>query len=1160
MPSYFAAPVGSVTVFDSSSTKNLLSTWPMVIRGKEVVSHSGQIAETRCIPITEENFPEFVLTQRISYDSKTTYFASFWSSEGTQSIRAPMTDQLSEVGCQISKMLQGSLTKSTRSGIFHVIGKGRYGSFSHNTVIVSDLSVVFIPGTNGRNQITVWVTDGHGADVSNALVRLFSLPVSIYGATTADVSLVGKATTGADGIARVLIKLGGDHKLTHLVSLVTHADTGGVAFDPQVAVPAPLLASQWKVRVHTDRGLYKPGDNLYVKVVARVRLGSSDNDGGRLIVPNPSAQSKFFLRVKWTSRGQPTYVPVTLSATYGTADLNLTVPMDVDFGALSLQLVRSLNTGHYESLPLGESILIADPRPPTVTMDLSLHITGDTMASPGLLVIPPGSKSAVDVRVLTKTQTGVLVEKADVVVTWKLIRGGATPKPANGAPFVPKPRCSVYGLDTSLIDRLPTPGNSRRSVGTVTGEFTVSTGSNGVSRVSFDIAGALVDKSQAPAQAGDLLEVTAQWIGPTREVVREKKSVPVADTPYAAGLSLSIEDPLPGIHFGVRLDVRVIPNAVKNNDDTRKTLKTKVYDDTYTLSLYKWTKTTAENFDTNMNAQNTPLQARLLQFLFGTNSSAQSIEHACGELVNDNGATIQCDGKLTLPEVSQYLLVVQNNRTTAGERVAAALLLGRSATSWTEHPLSALASGLSVIADRPKYAEGDVATLTFVSPFAGNTSMLVTWGNSVSGKTSKHRKQRLEGPGKHSVAIDLGAECRGGCMVNTIVIAPAQASSIELPVAVPLSKLLRMNVPRTVLMHTKLAVADPDIPTETPKVVVTFPQSSTSELVMGPGETTNLQIDVDMTAFSGGKAELMLYVTDQAFLDLKPHALPGLASSFTFVASTNGVDQKVTDTSRYFASAAGLQSTIATFKSRFAVDPWICPDSFPLRSGQSSNRIYSGFSNKCPFLSRIAIPEVDETDTSYFERRKYDLTDFPPVVNHYQGTSHAYYDSYIGHSESADSSAGVRTMSVGAVAPQSARSSANAAPTTSTKSTTPRVKMRTNVQTTPLFVGSLKLSATGRAKVKFKAPDNIARFALRVVVIGDTVTPGVFGETETHLIVRKSLSLLPSQPRIVRSRDKFSCGVTATLQDPNFDGTKRKSSLRICRLDVRVVGRVRVLH
>ena len=102
--------------------------------------------------------------------------------------------------------------------------------------------------------------------------------------------------------------------------------------------------------------------------------------------------------------------------------------------------------------------------------------------------------------------------------------------------------------------------------------------------------------------------------------------------------------------------------------------------------------------------------------------------------------------------------------------------------------------------------------------------------------------------------------------------------------------------------------------------------------------------------------------------------------------------------------------------------------------------------------------------------------------------------------------------------------------------TSPGVKLRTNVETTPLFIGSVNLNAHGRATVTFIAPDNIARFAVRAVVVGNKAAPGVFAETETHLIVRKALSLMPSQPRIVRSHDTFNCGVTATLQRAKFEG------------------------
>ena len=66
-------------------------------------------------------------------------------------------------------------------------------------------------------------------------------------------------------------------------------------------------------------------------------------------------------------------------------------------------------------------------------------------------IVPPGAHAGVDVRVVTKTQTGAFVEKANVVVKWTLVRGTGALKPGDDAPFDPKPRSSVYGLDPALL-------------------------------------------------------------------------------------------------------------------------------------------------------------------------------------------------------------------------------------------------------------------------------------------------------------------------------------------------------------------------------------------------------------------------------------------------------------------------------------------------------------------------------------------------------------------------------------------------------------------------------------------------------------------------------------------------------------------------------------
>ena len=1129
LPSFFASSVTPIVVFPSTAVSSgVLDTWPVVAHGKQIVDEtkSNRRADMHCTPVTESNFAH-IMVARLFSDVEKVDIKKIWATANTQKVKAPMTDRVYVDGCpDIFKLLEGSLTGSRESGMFYVVKRGRSQYSNQQIVVISDMSAVFIPSQNGKSEVTAWVTDATGADVAGAVVKVYSLPTyghSISNFDQANVVLAGTSTTGSDGLATVQLELQ-DIPYEKLVGLVTDAGTGGVAFEPKVPMPAVLSTSQWNVRLHTDRGLYKPGDDVHVKVVARVRLGaSSGQNGGRLVIPTPSTKFQYFLSVRWTSRGPASYVPVIFSEEFGTANLKLKVPMDADFGPLLLTFERSRAPNQYESLETYERILIADPRPPTVSMDLSLHSARDIDTLKEPFVVPPRSNAKVDVRVVTKTQTGALVENAKVVVSWTLARGFKRTlvrsrgrdqsglKLGADAPLTPKARSTVYGLDPALVQS--TAQSTSNDMGeNAKGEFTILTAVDGVGRVQFDLASALREQLQAPAQDGDILEIKAQWIGPTREVVRETKTIKVAESPFTVGVSLSIDDPLPGIPFGVRLDVRAVPDAmIASSADVGSNVT--VESDEYTLSLYKWTQAMAEGFGAAIRVDDNSLQLSLLEFL-STQSSTAQVDHDCKVLVNDHGVATQCDGQVKLPDIGEYLLVVQNKAVARGDRVAAALLLGRSLESWQAKPLTTLTAGLGIIADRPIYSEGDVATLTFVSPFAGTASVLSVWGNFITDASSQ-KKFSLQGAGKHTFTIKLGAECRGGCAVNTIVTAPAQSASVELPVTVPLSKLLQTKVSRTVIMRTVIAVRDLDIPDVQPKVTISLPSDDSGEFVVAPGKTTDLVVDVDMTAYSGGKAEVMLYVTDQAFLDLEPHPLPALAPFFTLDARNFYINNHVTDTRRYSASAAGLQSTIATFKRRFAKDPWVCPGRFPLLPDENLGWWHSsGFNHLCGDSKQSQVPEVDEMDESYFGRHEDTLTHFPGDRDGFETLKMRVLPSRRPLNDLASPS-----------------TSASKAPTTSS------VALRTNMQTTPLFIGSAELNDKGHVKLAFTAPDNIARFAVRAVVVGDKAAPGVFGEAETHLIVRKPLSLIPSQPRIVRSRDTFSCGVTVTLQDAKFDGT-----------------------
>ena len=79
------------------------------------------------------------------------------------------------------------------------------------------------------------------------------------------------------------------------------------------------------------------------------------------------------------------------------------------------------------------------------------------------------------------------------------------------------------------------------------------------------------------------------------------------------------------------------------------------------------------------------------------------------------------------------------------------------------------------------------------------------------------------------------------------------------------------------------------------------------------------------------------------------------------------------------------------------------------------------------------------------------------------------------------------------------------------------VFLRSDFETTPLFVGRRAVEEGGTATFTLELPDNVATFAIRAVV----VAPGSrFGSAETAVVSRRDVSLLPSLPRVLRPGDR----------------------------------------
>lgn len=98
------------------------------------------------------------------------------------------------------------------------------------------------------------------------------------------------------------------------------------------------------------------------------------------------------------------------------------------------------------------------------------------------------------------------------------------------------------------------------------------------------------------------------------------------------------------------------------------------------------------------------------------------------------------------------------------------------------------------------------------------------------------------------------------------------------------------------------------------------------------------------------------------------------------------------------------------------------------------------------------------------------------------------------------------------------------------------LRIQSDFETTPLFM-VYKATADGTATASFKAPPNLGSFVLRAYVasVGSDSAASKYGSAESTLLVRKTVSLTPSVPRIVRVGDKFEAGVLVTAPDISSD-------------------------
>eukprot|EP00276_Gloeochaete_wittrockiana_P021694 CAMPEP_0184336276 /NCGR_PEP_ID=MMETSP1089-20130417/4630_1 /TAXON_ID=38269 ORGANISM="Gloeochaete wittrockiana, Strain SAG46.84" /NCGR_SAMPLE_ID=MMETSP1089 /ASSEMBLY_ACC=CAM_ASM_000445 /LENGTH=2323 /DNA_ID=CAMNT_0026661255 /DNA_START=188 /DNA_END=7160 /DNA_ORIENTATION=+ len=993
-------------------------------------------------------------------------------------------------------------------------------------VCISDVGATVIHCEDGT---LVWVTRMQdAADVSGATVVVYSYH---HSHNSHHVTELFRNVTGPDGTCMLPTVPTNDMGYATVMGFIEHNGrlTPHMNWPMQTsAAPADNL----RATLVTDRRLYKDGDVVHVKGYVRVITAT-----GQTL--SASASTKLSLRVQWNRERQESVVtvPVSLRPDYGTFEADLPVPSDASYGENSIslssgdgsnwmgytthsrRLKRSNQAPHAEgffstdvkdsvgrgSAPsvgisnpyiphshlTSASITIADPRIPSVVMTLS---SDELICKPGL---------PLKITVTTKTYAGTAVGAASVNVDWTVhhSKSEVSSSAVVGLRWLMRSvplRWYDHGFSLGEGNNAPSPSLSQ-------GSLVLVTHPNG--SIDHDLIFARNQLAQG-IQQGDTVEIIARWTGPTREELRKTLSFPVAPSEVQLSVLPSVTEVVPGLGpMALAVDVQKVVGGGS------------VLDKTVDVRVYEWDGVTpASDADPHSGELSVP-------------GCTDKDPVATCSVKSDGAHSFSCI--LDLPAKVVKYLAIATTVDEAGYKVSTVLPMGHTPSEWRSSPLRSMGD-VVMVTDKSSYAEGDTAHIVLMSPLVTNGRALVKWGNRLAKRTSTVDLLA----GLNSIPVPLGSECSelgGGCQVTIAIVTPRTLEgSVVLAEEVVVSRLLDINAPRSFISSITLTVQ----PTQNDiQVAVT-----SDVAIAAPGQPLSIQVSV--TDASGrplsGEAEAYVVVVDQALLDLVPYPLPALNSSFpvSLVDYISGSDSR-----QSLGSAVGYQDTIDVTRRRIGLDPWVTPGDWSL--GPHSSHGYYPY---------VVTGDIDLPDDVFFPRLTSQITLFPSdsyfnpnvmpmAMSSMRGSVGMQAMSMATDESAAAPMESARMMSKVDMAdavpssfsmPLSADAGATGPPSAPSAAENPTaVSLRSHFESTPL-VQTIDVDATGIAHITFNLPDNVATYAIRVIVTSKA-NPRYFAQAETSVVSRRALSLQPSVPRIVRLSDRFECGAVVIASEAEFD-------------------------
>eukprot|EP00124_Ichthyophonus_hoferi_P000203 Ihof_evm10s7 gene=Ihof_evmTU10s7 len=911
----------------------------------------------------------------------------------------------------------------------------------------SDISPVVMV-TEDDNTVTVWVTRiSNGSPIEGAKVHVFILNEDSGAPGSNSAAKAATVTTNKNGVAITTIRqqLMSGSRLAVFVADKTHlvmaADPHTFRLRHHRAAPERLAyyrPSPLSSRGHRSHQRYSPSPLSYLqshtKGIASVPVGKTFRIGIRF------------------SRTHIVYKYVQFDQLYGSFNSSFLVPLNATLSShrLVLECTNYQEPGKPTPssnviVPLGSTtdILVADPREPSATLTMT-HDQDFLM---------PGSP--LDIIVHTMTYTESPIANAKVTLRWKL---------------------NLYGVPSKAFE------DDEDLLKDTEGEITVTTDNTGkaVGRLSIRHANMTV---------GDMLDVTADWLGPTGELLSQTQRFPVAFSRWNMQVVPTSSDPLPGTRMAFFIEVTESDGTLLKDVP----VSVAIYQhDASSRSLYLPQPPSGAIIPEGPSLDTTQCVAQGLAFM------------TC---------------LITLPNKVGAFVVVISVTDNKGKILSKAINVGKTAEAWKKRPLNSF-DDIAIVADKGNYTVGDKARFNWYNPFP-TAKAFALWGNK---QTQYHRIVDVP-HGLASIDIPIGKiECTGGCTVSVAISAPRRPNdSVKLPDGVAISPLLDLSAPFTLLKDLSLHIVDPSR--------VLSVHVNPEQTVVAPGKQTTLKVAVkDGEGQPAGSASVCVVVVNQAFLDLSPYPLQQSGNDLA-------VDARAIIASKSLATN-GLPGYTGFSRAHSIIIRRL------KRDGYLTNINWNILPKSNPWF----VDPLDLSDEVYFKNIYTDLTateylndgllnDAVEQVRRPSWSANAPPGPPMAANTVANDEINAENKLLG---PQGDDGS------TAVTLTNPNL-VRSNFVVTPLFISDVRTNANGEADIALRLPDNVGAFVVRAYAVSKDL---LYASGESAITARQPESIISFRlplfismrfvlPRIARLGDVFYGGVTATMTDPLFRGTVR---------------------